>query len=270
MASAFLGPVADLIDDRIYWIPAGPLLGLPLDAMRLQGHYLAEKHNVTNVLSFPASPDPGQALADRDPSTAFSWRVTRRISQQGYATQFDTTDEIRAMVDIFVGPGLNIVQGAALLPDEFQDQRFKQASLAHLAMPGVIDLHDPARSSLELSGTEDGPDEPRTAWKVSSHDHWTPGWHSSVQRGQQAFHAPRFSSKPGLIADFGNAGARAVIADLWDSAGQSDEVFLADFYRELRGSGDIAKSLHDAKHHYIRNNQGMGLYAWAGYQLFIP
>lgn len=269
LGAQLLEPVGDLIGDRVYWVPAGPLLGLPLDALRLDGHYLVEKHEVVSLLSFPARPGPARALQTGAIDGVFVAGYPQEFSA-GYATQFDTTDEIRAVMDLFVGPGLHIVQGPALLPDEFQDPRFAQASLAHLAMPGVIDLHDPLRSSLELSGTEDGP--PRTRYRL---ENIPPGslrtglvfLSSTTTTGtpQQAF-----SSRPGLVADFTRAGARAVIADLWDSAGQSDAAFLADFYRQLRDTGDIASALHDAKRHYLRNNRGTGLYGWAGYQLFTP
>ncbi|MCW8927113.1 MAG: CHAT domain-containing protein [Xanthomonadales bacterium] len=269
LGKRLLAPVADLIDDRVYWIPAGPLLGLPLDAMRMRGHYLAEKHDVVNLLSFPPKTEPRGAFQTGAIDGVFVAGYPQDFSAD-YAVQFETTDEIRTVMDIFVGPGLNVVQGPALLPDEFQDQRFTQASLAHLAMPGVIDLHDPLRSSLVLSGTEDGP--ARTRYRLENILPNSLGASLVFLSSTRTTGTPRtaFSSRPGLVADLTRAGARAVIADMWDSAGNSDRVFLADFYRQLRVSGDIAGSLSDAKRHYIRNNRGTGLYAWAGYQLFIP
>ncbi len=269
LGKQLLGPVSDLIDDRVFWIPAGPLLGLPLDAFRVDGHYLAEKHEVINLLSFPANPAPGRTLRTGAIDGVFVAGYPQDFSA-GYALRFETTDEIRAVMDIFVGPGLNIVQGPALLPDEFQDARFTQASLAHLAMPGLINLQDPLRSSLELSGTEEGP--VRTLYRLENIRQGALSTGLVVLSATQASGTPptAFSSRPGLIADLTRAGARVVIANLWGTTGQSDVIFLADFYRQLRSSGDIASSLQDAKRHYLRNNRGMGLFGWAGYQLFIP
>ena len=60
--------------------------------------------------------------------------------------------EISAVTDRFVGPGLHIVQGVALRADEFRDALFTGAGLIHLAMPGTIDLANPDRSRLLMSG----------------------------------------------------------------------------------------------------------------------
>jgi len=268
LGARLLDPVADLLTRKIYWIPAGPLLGLPLDAIRLKGHYLAEKHDVVNLLSFPARPGPAAALQTGSIDTVFLAGNPQDYSGS-YANSFDTTDEIRTIMDIFVGPGLRTVQGAALLPDEFQDQRFGQANLAHLAMPGVIDLHDPARSSLELSGSEDGPR--RTRYQLEGIG---PGSLSSrlvLLSSTRTTGTPvsAFASKVGLVEGFTRAGTHTVIVDLWANSGKADEGFLVDFYRELQDTSDIAESLQYAKRRYLKNNHGTGLYGWAGYQLFI-
>ncbi len=149
-------PIADLFDATIYWIPAGPLLGFPLDALRVEGNYLVENHTVVNLMSFPAKPHPHDSLLTGPPQTVFLAGHPRDYSGD-YATRLDTSPEIQAVTDIFVGPGLRIVQGTALLPDEFSTGHFQQAKLIHLSMPGSIDLKYPQQSSFELSGREGGP-----------------------------------------------------------------------------------------------------------------
>jgi hypothetical protein len=126
LGDALLGPIADLLTGTIYWIPAGPLLGFPLDAIRLRGQYLAERHRVINVLSFPANANPVASLQPGRLDKVFL--AGHPVDYSGdYVTRIDTSEDIRAIADIFVGPGLNIVQGAALLPDEFQVERFHKA-----------------------------------------------------------------------------------------------------------------------------------------------
>jgi len=267
LGEQLLAPVADLLAETIYWIPAGPLLGFPLDALRVKGRYLVERHSVVNLLSFPANPNPARRLKTGPLQKIFLAGHPQEYSGD-YATRLETSSEIRAIADIFVGPGLRIVQGAALLEDEFQDPQFTQAELVHLEMPGTIDLEFPVQSSIELSGTESLP-------------HRTPYWSDDVQSQKMGAKLvflstsnmtgepqSAFISQPGLISDFIDAGAQSVIAGFWKSGGRADEAFLVDFYRHLEASGDIANSLKDAKRQYLKANQDDGLYGWAGYQLF--
>lgn len=269
LGERLLEPIKGALGHTIYWIPAGPLLGLPLDAMRLDGHFLAEKHHVINLLSFPTERELFTDARVEAIGDVFLAGDPQDYSAD-YATSFETTEELRTLMDVFVGPGLHVVQGSALLADEFEDPRFEQASLVHLAMPGVIDLRDSARSNLELSGSETipgrnryGPDSVRSLSMQA-----TLVFLSSTRT--TAHPQSAYSTTPGLVFDFTNAGARAVIADLWASAGRADESFLTDFYQELRDSGDIPTALQNAKQQYLQNNRGKGLYGWAGYQLFMP
>jgi CHAT domain-containing protein len=268
LGDQLLLPVADLLSETIYWIPAGPLLGFPLDALRIKGRYLAERHQVVNLLSFPANPNPVTSLEVKSMQSIFLAGHPQDYSSD-YATRLDTSTEIRALADIFVGPGLNIVQGAALLPDEFLDQRFTQAGLVHLEMPGVIDLKNPGQSSLELSGNEDDPQRMSYGPEDIQPQQLKAGlvFLSATRLSGEA--PSGFSSQPGLISDFVEAGAQAVIASTWASGGKTDEAFLADIYNRLLSTGNIADSLRDAKRQYLKNNKGTGLYGWAGYQLFI-
>lgn len=267
LGQQLIAPVADSLAATVFWIPAGPLLGFPVDALRFRGHYLVESHNVVHLMSFPANPDPAKRLATNSLQKVFLAGHPQDFSSD-YATRLDTSNEIRAIADIFVGPGLRIIQGTALLPDEFQVQGYTKADLVHLEMPASIDLAYPGASRLELSGTENGPGR-------------TPYWSRDIQvqaidarlvflSASTAHGKPRtdFRSRVGLVNDFIDAGAHSVIASFWANGGKADEAFLVDFYNHLDTSGHIASSLAEAKRQYIRNNQRDGLYGWAGYQLF--
>ncbi|MGB5488306.1 MAG: CHAT domain-containing protein, partial [Lysobacterales bacterium] len=78
-----------------------------------------------------------------------------------------------------------------------------------------------------------------------------------------------FTSQPGLVSDFVDAGARCVAVNFWSNDAESNEVFIADFYRRLQSLGNIAESLRTSRLQYLKNNRDNGLYDWAGYQLFI-
>jgi len=268
LGKRLITPVADLLTKNIYWIPAGPLLGFPLDALRVKGRYLLERHTVANLVSFPVNPNPIASLQAKSLPNVFLAGHPQDYSSD-YATRLDSSTEIRAISDIFVGPGLSIIQGAALLPDEFQDESFRKADLVHLSMPGFIDLEYPEQSSLELSGNEYNPERVLL---------WPEDIRSQQLEARLVFlSATRinktppsgFNIKQGLISDFANAGAHSVIANLWGGSGKTTEAFITDFYAELEGSGNIASSLKVAKQRYIKNNRNNGLYDWAGFQLFV-
>jgi CHAT domain-containing protein len=268
LGKRLITPIADLLSDKIYWIPSGPLLGFPLDALRVKGRYLLERHTIVNLVSFPGNPNPVASLQAESLANVFLAGHPQDYTSD-YATRLDSSTEIRAIADIFVGPGLSIIQGAALLPDEFQDARFRQADLVHLSMPGFIDLEYPEQSSLELSGNEYNPAR-AVLWPEDISSQQLDA--SLVFLSATRINNPPpsgFSSRQGLISDFADAGAHSVIANLWADNGKAVEAFITDFYARLKASGDVADSLKGAKNQYIKNNRSDGLYDWAGYQLFI-
>ena len=268
LGNDLLDPIADLLTETIYWIPAGQLLGIPLDAIRLKGHYLVERHTLVNLLSFPANVSPGSGLQPGSLQKVFLAGHPQDYSGD-YAARLETSEEIQAMADIFVGPGLQIVQGAALLPDEFQDVHFRQAELVHMSMPGMIDLKYPEQSSLELSEDENGPR--RSVF-------WAEDIQSQALAASLVFlSATRTTNQPlsgfnnrlGLVTDFLDAGAHSVIADFWASGGKTDLALITDFYSRLGTQGNIAVSLAGAKRQSLKINRENGLFDWAGYQLFV-
>ncbi len=264
-----IAPVADSLPETIYLIPAGPLLGFPLDAIRHDGHYLAEHHNVVNLMSFPARPRPSEYL--RVGSTKpreFFLAGHPQDYVAGYASQLETSTEVQAVARIFVGPGLHIVQGRALLADEFHDPRFQRADLVHLAMPGVIDPQHPGHSSLELSEAGRGlgresigsADIQKFALKANL------VFLSATRIG--AGPSGKFEHRLGIVSGFLDAGAQAVVSSLWTSDGDVGKQFVADFYHRLNTSGNIVTALADTKRQYLVN-PGVGKPAdWAGLQLF--
>ena len=268
LGSRLITPVADLLTDTIYWIPAGPFLGFPVDALRVKGRYLIERHNVVNLLSFPANINPGKNLQAGSLQKVFLAGNPQDYSGD-YATRLETSAEIRAVTDIFVGPGLQILQGVALLPDEFRGADFLQSNLIHLSMPGIINLKYPNDSGLELSEGEYEPGrvvlkpEAIRAQKLSA------GLVFLSSTRITGSPLSGFSTQAGFISDFLATGAGSVVVNFWSGGAESGEAFITDFYRTLQASGDIAASLHESRIRYLRNNRVNGLYDWAGYQLYI-
>ncbi len=262
-------PVADLLSETIYVISAGPLLGFPFDALRINGRYLAETHTVINLLSFPSNTGPRNSLLSGPLQRVFLAGNPQDYSGD-YAIRLETSSEIRSVGDIFIGPGLQIIQGVALLPDEFKTVDFLRANLAHLSMPGLINLKYPYESGLELSEGEYEPGR----MVLKPQDIRAQKLEASLVflSSTRSAGAPvsNYSNQPGLVSDFIAADAGAVIVNFWPGDAGSNETFMTDFYRKLKASGAIAESLHEARLEYMQRSRADGLYDWAGYQLFIP
>jgi CHAT domain-containing protein len=268
LGKLLLHPVTDLLSDTVYCIPAGLLLGFPLDALRLNGHYLVERYNFVNLLSFPEKPNPSESLQMHSMRSMFLAGNPRDYAGD-YATRLETSAEISAVADLFVGPGLQIIQGVALLPDEFQGEFIKQSNLVHLAMPGIINLKYPDESGLELSESEYEPG--RVILMAPDIRVQSLGAGLVFLSSTRISENPRsgFSNRPGLVADFMTAGAGSVIVNFWATDAESDAPFITDFYRTLKDSGNIAGSLRKARLQYLKSGRDDGLYDWAGYQLYI-
>jgi CHAT domain-containing protein len=268
LGERLLTPVADLLTETIYWIPAGPLMAFPVDALRVNGRYFLERHHVVNLLSFPANPHPANSLQAGELQSIFLAGNPQDYAGD-YATRLETSVEIQAIADLFVGPGLQILQGVALLPDEFQGGYFSQSKLVHLSMPGVINLKYPDDSGLELSESEY---EPGRVVLMSTDVRSQKLVASLVfLSSTRSADSPRsdFGSQPGLVADFFSAGARSVVVNFWATNAESDALFITDFYRTLKDSGNISESLRKSRLQYLKNSRENGLYDWAGYQLYI-
>lgn len=261
-------PVSNLLTDTVYCITAGPLLGFPLDALRLDGHYLVERHAFVHLLDFPQNDTPSKSLQSGPLQQVFLAGNPQDYAGD-YATRLETSPGISAVADLFVGPGLQIIQGVALLPDEFKGSFYAQADLVHLAMPGLVNLKYPEDSGLELSESEY---EPGRVILMA------PDIRAQKLDARLVFLAstrttekPRtnFSSKPGLVADFLAAGAGSVIVNNWAGDSGSDSRFITGFYRALEDTGNIAGALRRARLAYLKNSRDNGIYDWAGYQLYI-
>jgi len=268
LGARLLGPVIGRLPETVYLIPSGLLLGLPLDALQINGRYLAQDHSIVNLLSFPANDKPAASL--KLSTTAGIFLAGHPQDFAGaYATRLETSAEIQRVTDIFRGPGLHIIQGAALLPDEFQSKAFATANLAHLSMPASINFSDPERSSLELSEALRGAG--RTAFRQKDIQRLKLQPKLVFLSAARTVGRPRssMSTQVGVVSAFLDAGAGAVIASLWRNKIAAADVLVPDFYQRLETTTDIAASLAGAKRQFIRNKRGQKSMDWARYQIYI-
>jgi tetratricopeptide (TPR) repeat protein len=268
LGSLLLGPVISRLPETVYWLPAGLLLGLPLDALRVNGRYLAEDHQVAAVMNFPAQPAPASRRQLAAMDRVFLAGNPVDFSNT-YLQQLDTTDELRTVTDAFVGPGLTIVQGNALLPDEFSDERLANAQVVHLAMPAGIDLQHAQRSWFEMSEPRRGAGRQRVLavdMRTGSLDAGLVFISQASVSGAPEF---RFSSRTGLVDEMLDAGAGAVISTTWPAGTMETAWLVQDFYANLRANPDPMAALSATKRRFMASFEGRGTRAWAAFQLML-
>jgi len=263
-----LKPLAGSLPETIYFVPEGLLTGFPVDALRLGQEYLIEHHRLVNVLAFPSDPRPIASLHTTAPQ-----RVFIAGSPQDYSawveSRLATSPEIQAVAEQFIGPGLHIVQGRALLRDEFDDTRLQRAELVHLSMPAVMDFDQRQRSGLMLSEPRrDAGREMLSLTDISANRLQARLVFLSASRIQGEIDAT-FAGQPALVTDYLATGAHAIIAGSWRPASQLATELVTGFYRSLAVSNDITGAMTQSKRDYLRKYNNDGSRSWAAYQLYI-
>jgi len=268
LGQTLLAPVAHYLKPSIYFFPVGRMEGLPLDALRWNGSYLAEKHQVFTLVSLESLHARQRQLAAQDMQQLFL--AGNQLADAGaFDVAQPSSAEVRTVADLFTGPGLHIVQGSALQWDEFQDERFMQAGLLHLAMPCVIDLRNPGESRLLMSDNS----------AEAGHEFLLPQdiAGKNLQAGLVVLSACDFAGSSKTAFDrntrfpgeFLQAGAGAVIASLWSVGDQAAAEFWQRFYRTLATTPDVAEALAATKRSYLTENGLQDNTAWAAFQLYV-
>jgi CHAT domain-containing protein len=268
LGSLMLEPLASELGETLFFAPAGPMNGLPLDAFVVNGAFVAERHRVVNSLSMSSVARQLPAVPEHFTDHVFL-AGRPQDSQELFEYDLQVAPEVARLTDRFVGPGLHVVQGVALSREEFRDERFAAASLIHLAAPGMMNLAFPEQSILRLSGTEDDPGRglifsadirelAQSAALVTLSGTGTRGQSSSG-----------FDRRLGLVSDFLDTGAGAVMASLWPLPQESVAAFMDAFYAELASEHDVLQALVHARRERLANARGDDFLSWAGFQLYI-
>lgn len=270
VGQALLEPLRHSLPDRVYLLPTGPLRAVPVDALRLDGRYVAEEHVVVNLASLGALARRSPALSEDFRSRVF---LAGNPQEQGdpFSLEFRVSPEIAAVTDRFVGPGLHIVQGVALQKHEFEDQRFARAALVHLALAGTVNLDLPDRSRLLLAPLAAERGDARAVLAPMDIRRFDLAAQLVVLSGTVVpgpGQSP-FDSRLAFVADFLEAGSAAVLVSLWPPGERESADFASDLYRGLLDERDIVKVLAATKRSRIVANPRTNFPSWASFQLFI-
>jgi CHAT domain-containing protein len=175
------------------------------------------------------------------------------------------------VTDQFVGPGLHIVQGVALRKDEFHDDRFAQAALVHLALAGTLDLAFPDHSRLLLAPIGAGHSDSRSLLLPADVRGLEMAAQLVVLSGTAVAGSSRSlaDSRLAFVADFLEAGCKAVLVSYLPAGERMGGDFTTDLYRRLLSDPAIETALANSKRDQIKVGSGTNLPRWAGFQLFI-
>jgi CHAT domain-containing protein/tetratricopeptide (TPR) repeat protein len=268
MGRLLLGPVSGMLRQRILLLPAGALNGFPFDALRLDGQFLAENHRVVNMMNLAATANRRTVLRPDYREQVFL-AGNPQAGQELFSYDIQASAEITALTDIFVGPGLHIVQGVALRKDEFQDLRFTRAGLIHLATPGTMDLAFPDRSRLQMSSAGDDQDTEDLSPQDLRASAFEAGLVVLSRTVAAAVSQSSFDNRLGFVSEFLDAGVSNVVASLWSGGDSETAAFMGEFYRELESARDVAEALSLARMRRMNSGDEANFRSWAGFQLYI-
>ncbi len=263
-----IAPVAPLLPERIYFVPAGRTEGLPLDALRHGGDYLATRHEVINLLSLDALAHKDRRI-DPGRLAAMFLAGNRQQDSGDFSTLTPPSSEIRQIADVFIGPRLHIIQGAALQRDEFEDARLRQAELIHLAMPCTVDLRLPKLSRLSLSGSVEDidpvyllPEDLAAASLQAQLAVLSNCQYSGSSASSFDLHSP-------FVHALLHAGADQVISSYWPVGDRRAGALMHTFYRQLKTSQNVSTALWKLKQAQLARRPDDRSLDWAAFQLFI-
>ena len=238
----------------------GPLHALPFAALRGPRGYLVERMPVQMVQSGtvyaqlasrrrPVPRDP-HLVAFGDPTAAGAGRLP------GSRAEVRTIEALFSRSTVHVGT-------------DATERRAKEigrgADYLHFALHGVVDERSPLDSAL-LLGDDGGENGRLQAWEIFESVRLDADL-VVLSACRSAAGAERAGEGIiGLTRAFQFAGARTVVASLWDAGDRSSARFMARFYRALRAGSPKADALRVAQVKAIR--AGEHPVRWAGFQSY--
>lgn len=288
-----LGPEIEKFD-KLRWIvaPDGILHFLPFEALqRTDGIFVLDTH----VVSYTSSATAVQlsrslkrqeaalrliavgdvAYEDRvlpqasNPHTAWGpltiLRDLAELSQSRLHDLPESREEVLAIAHI-AGPQSRLLLGRDATESALKREALSNYRVIHMAVHAIADSRYPDRSALVLA-RDDPPEDGLLQVREINHMHLAADLVtlSACQTG-----IGPTEGEAGVISleqAFLNAGAKAVVASLWNVEDQSTTQLMEAFYRHLATSEDKAGALREAKRELLNAIPGISPYYWAGFVL---
>lgn len=258
--------------DHLFLVPTGPLNGVPFAGLRVGGRLLVERFSASVLPAAEAllgreragAPRAGSTLAIGDPAVP-----------GGEARLPASADEARAVASLARGLG-EVVIGASATEAGFKKlaPRFDRV---HIATHGRTDPLTPVRSYLELArgGTDDGRLEAGeiASMRIQASLVVLSGCRTGVETGIARGESPG-DERFGIARAFLGAGAKEVVAGLWEADDEASRAFMPLLHAGL-GGRSAAEALAVLQRDLIRGRIRDGLgrvldhpFYWAGLAAF--
>jgi CHAT domain-containing protein/tetratricopeptide (TPR) repeat protein len=197
-------------------------------------------------------------------SRAASVALPRLLNTQSEADSILREAQKAGRNQVFVATGLKASLQTVLSP-AMQDYR-----IWHLATHGVYDDTEPEFSGLVFSLV--GQDGAPVLGFLKAHDIANLNLRPElvVLSACNSASGENLSGEGimGLSYSFLRAGAKEVVATLWDIDDATSKDLMAAFYREMiRNGNDAAKALRKSQLAAMKSHRGFSTYDWAGFEL---
>jgi CHAT domain-containing protein/Tfp pilus assembly protein PilF len=171
--------------------------------------------------------------------------------------------EARA-IEQYAGSRGKIYTGAEASESRFKADQLDRFRVLHFATHGLISQHVPARSALVLAPgvDEDGFLQVREIYELKLESDLVVLSACQTARGQLVGDGVR-----GLAQAFLHAGAKSVVASLWDVNDERTASFMDSFYRHLAEGKSKAEALRAAKLEHLRQRSTSSPRLWAAFIL---
>lgn len=172
--------------------------------------------------------------------------------------------EARAL-ERYAGPGGKVYTGAEASESRIKTERLDGFPVIHFATHGLISRQVPARSALVLApgGDEDGFLQVREIYQLKLSSDLVVLSACQTARGQVL----ASEGVRGIAQAFFYAGARSVVASLWDVDDERTTRFMEAFYRHLADQKSKAEALRAAKLEMLRQSAASSPRYWAAFIL---
>ncbi|HEX4489400.1 MAG TPA: CHAT domain-containing protein [Terriglobales bacterium] len=255
-------------DARVFVVPDGSLNGLNFETFLVSDpspHFWIEDATVLNAsslrllnASFPSRRKPSRTLL-----------IGNSISPNDKFPELShAADQMKNVARHFTANALLVLDRGRATPKAYFASGPEHFALIHFVAHGIASRLSPLDSAIVLSRS--GPED--DSFKLYARDIIRHPLHADLVTISACYGAgERFYSGEGLVGlswAFHRAGARNVIAALWDAADVSSEKLMSAFYQELDRGARIDAALRTAKLALLRDKDLHNPFYWAPFQLY--
>lgn len=266
LGSAFFPGGPDSIAPNLYLLGSGPLNGFPFDTVVVGDAFLAESHRVVNLQTLAALP----STSGRGPGFESIFLAGNPVTGSNSLPELSAAmEELELIAAMFPSADITWVEGANLQRLPFEESRFRDADLIHIASHSQINLAYPGLSTIALSDVPGNADAKAFLTPLDIHGSDLTArlvvLSACETTGLNAF---GLDANLGFVTAFLSSGAQAVVASLWALPDRRTSRFMAELYARMADGLDIDSALAMTKRTWISRQNAEDIKLWAAFQLY--